>query len=106
MANLVLHHFSCVRRSRHSRGKSNPQCTLSAPCSLFSSLALRVCCSAITTKSIIFIQTYQSWTLIGRRKFETVTIQGDDVFRFCSARPRPGNKHCACFFVYVIFGVT
>jgi hypothetical protein len=51
----------------------------------------RACCSMITSKSIISIQPYEARTLIRRRKVETVTIQGDAVFRFCSSRP--GDKH-------------
>lgn len=47
----------------------------------------------ITAKSIVTIQPYEARTLIRRRKVETVTIRGDAVFRFCSARPGTGDKH-------------
>ncbi|KAI9435551.1 WD40-repeat-containing domain protein [Lactarius indigo] len=47
----------------------------------------------ITAKSVISIQPYEARTLIRRRKVETVTIQGDAVFRFCSTRPVGGDKH-------------
>ncbi|KAH9015816.1 hypothetical protein EDB84DRAFT_1567566 [Lactarius hengduanensis] len=48
----------------------------------------------ITAKSIISIQPFEARTLMRtRRKAEAVTIQGDVVFRFCSASPRTGDKH-------------
>ncbi|KAI0263300.1 hypothetical protein BC834DRAFT_938963, partial [Gloeopeniophorella convolvens] len=41
---------------------------------------------AITNKSIITLQPYEARTLIRRRRVESVTIQGDAIFRFCSGR--------------------
>lgn len=47
----------------------------------------------ITAKSIISIQPYEARTLIRRRKVETVTIQGDAVYRSCSVGPGTGDKY-------------
>jgi len=47
----------------------------------------------ITAKSIISIQPYEARTLIRRRKVETVTTQGDAVYRSCSARPGTADKY-------------
>ncbi|KAI9459860.1 hypothetical protein BJY52DRAFT_1364640 [Lactarius psammicola] len=63
----------------------------------------------ITAKSVVSIQPYKG-TLIWRRKAEVVIIQGDAVFRFCSARPGTGDKHeyeriCAGFRVVLSVAV-